>query len=228
VTGFEVTGPMELLRQGLEVTDTPGFGAAQAGEGEGQHQAVLDRLLDDLGWCDRILMCVAASDAYVITPVERDYYAKLGARCFDVVVNKWRGSDAEQARFTSEYRHLFPGARFHFVNARHEAKGQACERSATPNSPEREGSSGDTADGYRIKTLVTSILEETRDPAGRARAFDGALADAWCDLAVHLRRYYRLSRVPWQSLDLARLRDEVQPESLFGRSLSHNGGGEVT
>jgi GTP-binding protein EngB required for normal cell division len=208
VNWLRVTGPLDILRGGLQIADTPGFGAAQTGPNEGQHQARLEGFL--MGPIHQIFLCVAASDAWVIRPEEQKYYERFNASCGDVIVTKWRGSESEQREYTARYRSLFPHARFHFTNAK-----RAIAR-------EGDHSHADLDDGL---PQLRARIESAADPASRSASCHQDLTEAWQDLHDDLAQQYDLRYVPWHEFEYGRLLAGVPNDSALGALLNKEDGG---
>jgi GTP-binding protein EngB required for normal cell division len=176
-----VSGPIQLLEGGLEVVDTPGFGAAQVGDEEGTHASSLDKFLSTR--VHQVFLCVAALDAWVVKDTEQRYYERLRNSCGHIVVNKWRGSAEEKAQYRTKFQDLFPNASFLFTNAK-----------AAVKQPEGDG----------IAELIREV-NAAKDPAARARACERELADALLDLHEHHKQHFGLDQIPWSMHELERL-----------------------
>jgi hypothetical protein len=206
VKWLRVKGPIDMLRGGLEIADTPGFGAAQTGPNEGQHQARLEEFLKDR--IHQIYLCVAAREAWFIRPEEQRYYERFHTSCGDVIVNQWRGSDSEQLEYIARYRSLFPHARFHFTNARRAGARKAVQ-------PATDGDDG--------LSQLRARIESAADPATRAASCDRDLADAWQDLLDDLAQQFGVKQVPWHEFEYRRLLAGVPRESALGAVLREEG-----
>ncbi len=164
-----VSGPMNLLDDGLIMADTPGFGAAQIGEEDGLRQRKLEEFIARR--VHRAYFCVAAGDTWAIQPSEKDFYSKIKDICGHVVVNKWRGSEDEKLKYKEQYAAIFPSAEFIFVNTRRDK---------------------DTIDDFR------ELISRYSTPEKRREMCDPELIAAWFDIHRHLEIKHRLSSIPWR------------------------------
>lgn len=112
-----VTLPSEVLRHGLVIADTPGFGAAQSGEAPSAHE---EALRDYLKHASQVFAVVLAEQG--IGRRENSFFQQsLGHVCDDVVVTGSEDWDQEdrrkfRKRFAIEIGGLPP--RMHFVSGR--------------------------------------------------------------------------------------------------------------
>ena len=104
-----------LLRQGLVLADTPGFGTAQIGEADGTHEqsmrAYMAESVAQVFW-------VVLGDAGIDQAARSFHEDWLAGLCDDVVVtggDDW--NDNDRRRFRERYRSLFTDRvpAFHFV-----------------------------------------------------------------------------------------------------------------
>jgi len=112
IARIEVEIPHPLLAHQLIVADTPGFGAGQAGDDEGSHEASLRRYLTDR--VAQVFWVVLADQG--IGQREREFHDRfLAERCSAVIVT---GSEdwlpAERLRFAQRFGQQLP--RFHFAS----------------------------------------------------------------------------------------------------------------
>jgi GTP-binding protein EngB required for normal cell division len=193
---IRVCGPMHVLRQGLELVDTPGFGAAQSGQDDGAHQRRLDEFLRHR--VHRIYFCVAAASALVIKDEEAAYFQRLRDACGHVIVNKWNGTADERAAYVARHQGLFTNAEFIFVEARRAVRRvlQGIEH------PEGDG----------IDHLE-SIIEACASPANRVEACMIDLVQAWRDIHRHLSVQLGLKRIPWQEFERERMYQALKMEA---------------
>ncbi len=184
----DVEGPIPILKDGLVIADTPGFGAAQAGVDEGTHQRRLEEFLQRI---HRIYFCVSGGDQLTISDVEAKMFQSVAHVCGEVVVNKWAGDDQEKKEYQKRYQHLFPNTKFLFVNAKRAANGKQDE----------------------IRSLSDSI-DESSTLANRVKACALNTREAWRDINDFAEKKYD-TQVPWNKFCLGRL--ESFPEfSSFG------------
>jgi GTP-binding protein EngB required for normal cell division len=169
-----VSGPIELLKDGLEIVDTPGFGAAQIGADVGSHDASLEQFLKQ-----RIhqifLVVAAAAGEWTIKPNEVRYYEMLRNSCGHIVVNKWRGTEDEKSEYRSKYQGLFPNADFLFVNA----------KGATMHARDDE------------VAALTRAIRAAADPAARVEECARELGAMMDELCEHFKHHHGLKCVPW-------------------------------
>lgn len=107
--------PSELLRNGLAIADTPGFGAATAAGGDNHGSS----LLEYLPQADYIFWVIKSLQG--ITMVELDFYNKfLKDRCTDIVVNCYDEYSAEEREEFIRVNEapLSNRFRWHFIDAR--------------------------------------------------------------------------------------------------------------
>ena len=113
--------PSELLRDGLVIADTPGFGAATAAGGDGHGES----LLEYLPQADYIFWVIKSLQG--ITRVELDFYNQfLQGRCDNIVVNCYdEYSPDEQQEFATVNGKPLPGRfNWHFIDARAALRGK--------------------------------------------------------------------------------------------------------
>lgn len=116
VAWVTVKGPMEMLKSGLTLADTPGFGAALIGHDDGAQSKRLEAFI--LNRVHRLFFCVAAGEEWTISDIEKDFYEKHSHICSHVIVNKWNGTADEEEKYKQKYSSIFPLAKFIFVDAR--------------------------------------------------------------------------------------------------------------
>ena len=114
-----ITTPSELLRDGLVLVDTPGFGAALSAEAKDAHDAVLKSYL--AAEAAQVFLVVNAKRG--LTHVEKQFWQEhLVDRCDDVVVTRSDYFHKPQSKqdFKQLYKHIFgtSGSFFHFVSGR--------------------------------------------------------------------------------------------------------------
>ena len=110
--------PNELLRSGIILGDTPGFGAAQLEAAEGSHELALKQYLHNN--VSRVFWVVMADQGIGATEKKfhDDYFRDI---CSDVIVTgseDWEPDDQE--RFRKKYMEVLrkPLLRFHFVSGK--------------------------------------------------------------------------------------------------------------
>lgn len=113
--------PAPILRDGLVIADTPGFGAADA-SGGAEHG---DRLADYLPEADYVFWVIKSLQG--VTRVEKEFYDKfLADRCRNIVVNCFDAfSDSEKDEFVRINEKAL-GVRlvWHFVDAKSALRGR--------------------------------------------------------------------------------------------------------
>lgn len=175
-----VSGPMEMLVHGLHLADTPGFGAAQVGNDDGSHQQRLEEFVSKV--VDRVYFCIAAGAKWAVSDIERDFYQKFSHLCGHIVVTKWEGQVGEEEVYRNQYKRLFPGADFLFVNARRAMRGV-----------------GQSYELDKLKEIIASYAT----PERRLAMCDPELLLAWRDINEHMENVHRLFSIPWR-LDVLR------------------------
>ena len=177
-----VSGPMGMLKDGLVMADTPGFGAAQIGDDDGSHKKRLEEFIFER--VHRVYFCVAAGDTWAVQECERDFYKNISHLCGHVVVNKWRGSEQETIEYERRYRPVFPSAEFIFVNAKKAIQGQS------ENSPE----------SIRKSNLdrLHAVIDTYSTPEKRRAMCDPELMAAWHDIHKYLEIRHRVTSIPWR------------------------------
>lgn len=111
--------PLELLRSGIIIADTPGFGATDGSGDNGLHDDILRQYLSDTAQYQRISWIVRDTG---MTESELDFFNQnLRENCHDIVVNI-RG-DNPNAEYMDEFKKCYrakAGSRlkFHFLNAK--------------------------------------------------------------------------------------------------------------
>ncbi len=187
----KVKCPVPLLRNGLVMADTPGFGAAQTGEDNGMHQRILENFIQEK--IDRIYFCIAAGETWSLSDVEKAFYQKIAHLCSHVIVTKWEGNEPEKEQYRSHYKNIFPSATFVYTNAK---------RAIQKNTP----------DGYGL-TELKNIMDEYETPQKRMVASESELPSAWIDLYDYIEALDRTSKIPWRPDSLLRF-----AKSLKGKS----------
>ena len=181
-----VRGPMELLEKGVILADTPGFGAAQVGEGAVSHQDNLVAYLKDQ--VHEVMFCLSGRNLNVGND-ELRYFKAIQELCSTVIVTKWdEGADEhdhQMKRYEDRFSDLFPYCRFLFVEAKWEMEGR-----------ERSG-----IDALR------DLIRLRATPENRVEALREEVVTAWNDLhelAVEPLRRTGASGVPWHKAALPR------------------------
>ena len=110
--------PDELLRNGLVLGDTPGFGAAQLGDASGSHEAALKTYIQDnvtrVFWIVRADQCIGST--------EIKFYEKfIRHLCDDIIVTgceDWTPDEKKRLRDRVLPELKKPQMRFHFVSGK--------------------------------------------------------------------------------------------------------------
>lgn len=175
-----VCGPMEMLVHGLNMADTPGFGAAQVGDDDGSHQRRLEDFISKR--VDRVYFCVAAGTAWAVSDIEKEFYIKISHLCGHVIITKWEGTPAEEIDYRKRYQHLFPGAEILFVNAKRAIR-----------------NTNQSLDIEKLKEIVAGYST----PESRRAMCDPELSLAWHEINEHMDIVHNLTHIPWR-IDLLR------------------------
>ncbi len=206
-----VHGPMDLLEGGLVFADTPGFGAAQSVDSEGNHYASLVAYIDK--YVHEVLFCVSGAIGITIGHEEVAFFNTIREKCSTVVVTKWDNDpdkrECEIKKYKSMYAHLFPLSRFMFVEAKWAIEGHV------------QGDADKLASS-QVEELRTLIRQRTSDIERRA-AFRQPILDAWDDLLELVSERLReagLSFVPWREDALLRFKEIAGKHSFPFRNLS--------
>jgi len=169
-----VSGPVPLLKDGLVMADTPGFGAAQIGEEDGSHQKRLEDFIRNK--IDRIYFCIAAGDTWAISDTEKQFYQMFSELCGHVVVTKWEGSESEKEKYRSHYQDIFPSATFIFTNAK---------------MTEENGL-------QRLK----DILEKHTTAEKRVHISEQEMSEAFDSFLNYMETVHNITSIPWSSFSL--------------------------
>jgi hypothetical protein len=165
-------GPIEMLRNGLVMADTPGFGAAQPGNPEGSHQKTLEDFV--IQRVDRIYFCVAAGETWAISEIEKNFYKKFSPLCGHVVVTRWEGTVEDEDKYQTHYREIFPGSEFVFTNAKRAMK------------------------NHSLLDNLRKIITDYSTPENRRRQCFQELCSAWHDIVDHVRTVHEETDIPWR------------------------------
>jgi len=167
--------PTPLLRDGLVIADTPGFGAAQASEATGSHENALKQYLKDE--VSQVFWVVLADQG--IGKRERVFHDQFfGDICDDIVVTgceDWdtRDRDRFRRRFADAFESRMP--RFHFVSG---LQGLRARQASDPAGLEAAGI-----------TLLESRIGQLSDSEGRLAATRETLLQLAVDLREWLTEY---------------------------------------
>ncbi|HQB28290.1 MAG TPA: dynamin family protein [Paludibacter sp.] len=189
-----VRGPMNLLKGGLTLADTPGFGSIQKDD-DNIHQHKLEEFIT--ARVHRVYFCVAAGDNSSISDDEKNFYNKINHLCNHIVVTKWESDENATQEYVDKFQPLFPGAKFIFVNAKNALKGKKSDLDVIKKS--------------NIKTLQ-SIITHYRTPEGRRRMVLKDLSNLWKNFHRHLVTVYGLSEIPWRQDSLRRFYSACKAE----------------
>jgi len=174
-----VKTPCELLRQGLVLVDTPGFGAALATDDGQSHDAVLKRYLTTEP--AQVFWVVNAKRG--ITSLDMSFYRDyLSGCCDDVIVTRsdYFREPGSKDEFEKLYTPLFDAAPplFHFVSGQ-----SACDGISDHGLPanvlqQRLEAAGILAIENRIRAL--------RDEAGQRQVLEARLRDLAAEIGQFL------------------------------------------
>lgn len=171
-----VRAPSELLREGLILADTPGFGAAQLGDAQGSHESALKQYLQ--GEVSQVFWVVLAEQG--IGKREKTFHDQLLADvCDDVIVTGSEGwNEQERARFRRHFGEAFQQRlpNFHFVSGLEGMQARAS------GDEDRLAAAGIPALESHIRAFV--------DPAGRFQATRQALLQLASDLTFWMNQLY--------------------------------------
>lgn len=192
-----VYGPMEVLKEGAVLADTPGFGAAQ---GDGMSDTLEKSMVDYLKThVHEVMFCVSGANSMVCRS-EVQFFHAIQELISTVIVTKW-DSDAdvrekEITRYREKFANLFPCCGFMFVEAKWAIEGR---------------------DGQSIEDLQALIRgKATRQ--NRLVDLNAQLVNAWEDLQELGREPLRKSRalaMPWHKAALPRFLKQAKMESLL-------------
>ena len=176
--------PAPILKDGLVIADTPGFGAAEAAGGM-QHG---DRLADYLPEADHVFWVIKSLQG--VTRVEKDFYDEfLAERCRDIVVNCFDDFGEDERNEFVRINEKALGVRFvwHFVDAKSALRGRMRGDEGLVSL------SGLTALEDVLRALVPTVAQRMRAEAELVRLFE--------DIA----RYRRRGRNPLLFAEVDRL-----------------------
>ena len=162
-----VHAPLPLLKNGLVIADTPGFGAAQVEGAEGSHEESVKKYLQSS--VSQVFWVVLGEQG--ILKGEKDFHDKFfGQLCDDVIVtgcDDWEQRDKERfrQRFSQAFESRMP--MFHFASgklgrhARQTGSLEELEQAGIPAIEERIKSLSDTAG--RMQGVENALLELAKD-----------------------------------------------------------------
>ncbi|MDR2439368.1 MAG: dynamin family protein [Planctomycetaceae bacterium] len=162
----EVTTPLELLKHGLVIADTPGFGAAQIEGAEGSHEESLKRYLIDK--VSQVFWVVLGEQG--IGKREMEFRDSMFAQiCGDIIVTRCEDwDDKDKSRFRQRFTQLFSRIpQFHFASgklglkAQKENDAQLLEEAGIVAIQERIRELSN--ENGRLKTIQDSILALCED-----------------------------------------------------------------
>jgi GTP-binding protein EngB required for normal cell division len=204
-----VRGPMDLLEGGLVFADTPGYGAAQAHEAKGAHQARLTSYLQS--HVHEVFFCVSGAQC-MVGKEEVEFFRAIRELCSTVVVTKWDSEpeqrEAEMRAYRSRFSHLFPMCGFLFVEAKWAIA--AYEKND-------EG----RLDASQIEDL-RAIISQRALPQDRMSLLGQQVVAAWNDfqeLACTPIRTVKIDAIPWRKDGIARLKRAAK---IAGLELQNN------
>ncbi len=183
----KVKGPMEVLKEGLILADTPGFGAAQqVGDGIRRNQDHLEGFIKNV---HRVYLCLsvgADGDTFTVSDDEKAFFQRIKSRCSNIIVNKWKfDEDHNQQEYINKYNHIFENIEedgFIFINAKNAIKGK--EKS-------------------NIEKLKSDIVKYSTPEQRRCVVWND-LVRAWKDCQHYMETVHHLSEIPWRPDSLKR------------------------
>jgi len=201
VAWVTVKGPMKMLKSGLTLADTPGFGATQIGDDDGAHQKRLEEFICDR--VHRVYFCVAAGEEWTISDIEKDFYKRLSHICSHVIVNKWTGTSTEAEEYEHKYSSIFPFAKFIFVNALKAIKGQ------NENSSEL----------FELSNLQAfhDIIEAYSTPGKRVNMCIPEIIRAWDNFHIYLKRKFNCRHIPWAEVSKQNFINSCSGNAVFDK-----------
>lgn len=187
-----VGGPMELLKDGIVLADTPGFGAAHEGvPGRDAKRELVDYLESHV---TEAMFCISGANG-MVSGSELEFFQEIEEFCSTVIVTKWDGSPSEEKRYRDKFSDLFPNCGFIFVEAK---------RAIDGTNPQN------------VEALVDLIrANATRE--SRIKALGEQVASAWehlNELAKEPLKKSKASSMPWHKAALPLFLRRAQQESL--------------
>jgi len=164
--------PCDLLAGGLVVADTPGFGAAQAGEDAGSHDSAVEQYLQQD--VSQVFWIVLAEQG--IGKREMQFHDRFFAEiCDDIVVTgseDWNDRERERfrQRFMAQFHQRIPA--FHFVSGLEGLR-----------SRQSQDAAGLEAAGI---PLLEARIRQLADPRGRLISLSNAIDQLVADIASWL------------------------------------------
>jgi GTP-binding protein EngB required for normal cell division len=160
--------PLPILKNGLVIADTPGFGAAQTGEAEGAHEKSLEKYL---GQASQVFWVVLGEQG--IGKQEKNFYDSLfGKICDDIIVtgcDDWEQSDKD--RFQQRFSQIFQRSpRFHFASGK---VGLEAKKIGNTKNLEQAGI-------LEIESRILALADKTR----RLKGFQDAIAARLNDMVL--------------------------------------------
>lgn len=168
-----VLGPIEALRGGLVLVDTPGFGAANLTEAnseptliceksitKGIHDEVLDEYLSS-DHVDQVYFCVSCRNA-VLSTREEASFNHIKDKVSHIVITQareWIGDKDAMNEYRSRYAPKLGGKPFIFVEAKSALPGESLEKLKASNIAELT----QIIAGYRTPKLRRQTLQSDLD-----------------------------------------------------------------
>lgn len=204
-----VSGPIELLQDGLVFADTPGFGAAET---QKRHDLYRKKLTDYiLSYIYEICFCISGANC-VVKKEEVEFFNSFKHLCSNIVITKWDTPESERSdeisRYKEKYSHLFPTCNFHFVESKWAVQGHQ------DNDISKIRAS-------HIDDLFNMIKSRAK-PEARQALLLKQFHEAWDDLhelAAAPLRANNINRIPWREDSLLLFRMEVEKAGIKLRGL---------
>lgn len=187
-----VSGPMSLLKDGIVLADTPGFGAAQEGiSGESVKRELLDYLRSHV---TETMFCISGANG-VVSGSELEFFQEIEELCSTVIVTKWDGSADDTKKYREKYSDSFPNCGFVFVEAKSAIDG--CQ-------PESVESLADLIRATATRESLIKVLGEQ-------------VVSTWeqlNELAKAPLRKSKFASIPWHRAELPLFLNRARQQSL--------------
>lgn len=182
-----VSGPIDMLKSGLVLADTPGFGAASVdGEDAAKHETRLKEFLRER--VQQVYFCVDGGDTLSVSAPEKEFFQDIKGLCYHVIVNKWTGNKKDQEKYENQYKEIFTNAEFVFVNAKKAINGLNKKDEAM------------VEDSNIL--FFHKIIQANGTATEREAYLYPKIIKACIDIHNHMKRVHNLDSLPWRELYL--------------------------